>query len=303
MNVTVAPSRAVSVPVLLGGLVTTALALALSGWTTEVFQTSVLLFTVGYVVPIGAYLVGVVAGTGFAVVSWLRGARITVATMWAIAGVAALAFVASQVVDYYVQLAHGGAMPTLGAWFDQSTRSISFVDEDGQSATGPVGFWGYAVMLGVLAGFVVGTLTAPAVVRAKRYCAACSTYMRSTHVGTLPASVTGRMMLGKSAETKAAYEAEQQEAREQGIAVHDHLFALAQGADPGAFAETARLVSAGTKPATKLPTRLQVDLTACPSCRAGVLTSQTVTGQGRQQKMETLMEVPVSPDNVRAFLA
>lgn len=299
MEVTAPPSRAVSVPVLLGGLVTTALALALSTWLTGLFQSNVLLFTLWYVLPIGAYLVGLVAGTGFAVVSWQRGARITRATMWAIAGIAALAFVASQLVDYYVQLSYGGAMPALGEWFDQSTRSISFVGDD--SSTGPVGFLGYGVMLGVMAGFVAGSLSAPAMVRAKHYCAACGQYMRSKHVGTLPASVKGRIMLAKSAETKADYEAEQQTAREQGLAVHDHLFGLAQGDDPDAFAEAARLVAAGGKAANKLPTRLRVGLSACPKCRVGVLSSQTVTGQGRQQKMEKLAEAPVAPANVRAL--
>ncbi len=301
MEVTAAPSRAVSVPVLLGGLVTTALALALSAWLSGVFQTSVLLFMLWYVLPVGAYIVGLVGGTGFAAVSWQRGARITRATMWAIAGVAALAFVASQVVDYYVQLSRGGAMPALGAWFDQSTRGISFVDDSGSSTTGPVGFWGYGIMLGVMAGFVAGALSAPGIVRAKHYCAACGKYMRTKHVGTLPASVPSRMMLGKSAETKAAYEAEQQTAREQGMAVHDHLFSLAQADDPVAFAETARLAEAGTKPAMKLPTRLSVDLAACPSCREGVLTSQTVTGKGRQQKMEKLAQAPVTSASVRAL--
>ncbi len=301
MEVTDAPSRAVSGLVLFGGLVTTALALALSSFLSGLFQTSILLFTLWYVLPVGASLVGMVAGTGYAGVSWLRGVRITWATMAAIAGVAALTFVASQVVDYAVQLNSGRAMPAFGAWFDQSTRSISFVNDDGRSATGPVGMLGYGVMIAVMAGFVGGSLTLPGILRAKHYCAACGQYMRTKHVGTLPASVKSRIMLAKSAETKVAYEAEQATAREQGMAVHDHLFTLAQGDDPAAFAETARLVDAGTKPATKLPTRLRVDLAACPSCRAGVLTSQTVTGQGRQQKVEKLAQSPVASANVRAL--
>lgn len=300
MEVTPAPSRA-AVPVLLGGLVTTAIALALAAVLSGLFQTSILLFTLWYVLPVGAYLVGLLAGTGYAGVSWQRGVRITGSTMAAIAGVAALAFVASQVADYAVAVNSGRAMPTFAAWFDQSTRSISFVDDDGGSATGPVGMLGYGVMVGVLAGFVLGSLTLPAVLRAKHYCAACGQYMRTTHVGTLPASVKSRVMLTKSAEVKTEYAAEQATANAQGLAVHDHLFALAGGDDPAAFAEAGRLVGAGTKPATKLPTRLRVDLAACPSCRAGMLTSQTVTGQGRQQKMEKLREAPVAPASVRAL--
>lgn len=301
MDPTAPPSRSVSVPVLLAGLATTVLAFVLSGWLSGLMQSSVLLFVVLYVLPIGAYIVGVLAGTGYAAASWATGRRITAATMLAIAGIAALAFIASQIADYYVQLSYGGAMPTFGAWFDSHIRTISFVDDDGGNATGPVGFWGYGVMLAVMAGFVLGSITVPAVVRAKHYCAACGQYMRSKHVGTLPASVKGRMMLTKSAETKAEYEAEQATASAQGIAVHDHLFALAGGADAEAFAETARLAGAGTKPATKLPTRLRVDLSACPTCRTGVLSSQTVTGQGRQQKMTKLAEAPVAPALVRAL--
>lgn len=300
MDLAAAPARSVSVPVLLAGLVTTALALALRIWLLNVASTDALLFVVWYVLPVGAYILGVLAGTGYAAASWTTGRRITAATMVAIAGVAVAAFVVSQIVDYLIVQSYGGALPSFGAWFDTVTRGIAFADEDGSDPTGPVGFWGYGVMLAVMVGFVLGSVTVPAVVRAKNYCAACGTYMRSKHVGTLPASVKGRMMITKSAEEKAAYAADQAAAAEQGLAVHDHLFALAQGTDAEAFAETARLAHAGTKPATKLPTRLRVDLAACPQCRTGVLSSQTVSGQGRQTRTETLASAPVAPDLVRA---
>ena len=299
MEIAAPPARSLSIPVLLAGIVTTILALALRVWMLDALNTDVLLFVLWYVLPIGAYLVGLVAGVGYGVVSWRTGTRLTTSTMVAIAGVAVAAFVASQVADYLILASHGGALPTFGAWFDEVTRQISFTSDRGPD-TGPVGVLGYGVMLVVMAGFVVGSLTVPAVVRSKNYCAACGQYMRTKTVGTLPASVKGRMMLGKSADVKAEYEAEQQTAFAQGTAVHDHLFALAKGDDAEAFGEAARLVGSSSKEANKLPTRLLVNLAACPSCRTGVLSSQTVTGQGRQQKMADLASADVAPAMVRS---
>lgn len=300
MELAASPARSVSVPVLLAGIATTVLALALRVWLLDAASTDALLFVVWYVLPIGAYVVGVVAGVGYGAASWATGTRITGSAMAAIAGIAVVAFAASQIADYLIVRSYGGALPSFGAWFDAVTREIAFTSDRGPD-TGPVGVLGYGVMLAVMVGFVLGSITVPAVVRAKNYCAACGTYMRSTHVGTLPASVKGRMMLGKSADVKAEYEAEQQTAFQQGTAVHDHLFALAGGTDADAFAETARLANAGTTPATKLPTRLRVDLAACPQCRTGVLSSQTVAGQGRQTRMTDLATAPVAPDLVRAL--
>ena len=289
-----------AVPVLLGGLVTTALAVALRTWMLGAFQLDAFTFMIVYVLPMGAFVVGLVAGAGYAAAARATGVRVSVALLWTVVAVQTLAFGAALAAEYGVALSQGRALPAFGPWLDAATRSVSF-ERDGGGVGAPLGGWGYGLLGLAAVGFVGGSLLPLVGVRGMRYCADCGRYMTTAAVGTLPASVASRVTALKSAEVKVAYEAEQEEAARQGLAVHDHLFGLAQGADAAAFAETARLVNEGTKAAGKLPRRLDVALASCPTCRRGVLTSQTTTGQGRSTSSVPLASADVAPAMVRAL--
>ena len=214
-------------------------------------------------------------------------------------GVLVLGYVAAQVAEYVVALSRGGALPAFGPYFDEATRAFHFDSDDAVGQ--PLGAWGYGVRLLEVLGFVGGGIIVPAIFRAMPYCETCGRYMKTRALGILPASVPARRTFGKGAEAKAALAEEQATARAQGQAVHDHLFALAEAGTATAFAESVGLMAAGAKDASKLPTRVTVSLSACPSCRRGVLSSQVLSGHGRGMTTTALASAPVAPDLVRAL--
>ena len=300
MELPVRPARTVSVPVLVGGLVTTALTFALVFWLGERFGFNAMGQYWYYIIPIGALVVGVLAGSGYGIASWRTGFRIGKSTLWAVVAMQLVAYVVAKYIEYLIIASHGGAMPTFLPYLDEATRNIRFEDEDG-SVGSPLGMLGYGILLLETAAFVGGAVMVPAALRSKAYCDSCGTYMRSKGVGTLPASVKARMMVMKGADVKAEYEAEQEAARVQGMQVHDRLFALARTNDAAGFAEAVSLIKEGTKAANKLPTRFPISLASCPTCRRGILSSQVMTGQGRQTSTAPLEATDVAPAMVRSL--
>lgn len=301
MEPTARPFRTVSVPVLAAGLATTALTLVGVYWVGSRYDGwNVMGFYANYVIPIGALIVGLLAGSGYGVASWATGFKISKGTLWAVVALQTLAYVLAQYLEYRVVASHGGALPTFLPYFDAVTRGIAFENDNGTVGQ-PLELLGYGVRLLELVGFVGGALMVPAGLRKKPYCETCGRYMRTKAVGVLPASVAERRMWRKSDDEKAAYEAEQETARMQGMGVHDHVFRLAQGTDGPAFAEAARLLTAGTKAAGKLPTRIPVTLSSCPTCRTGLLSSQVQTGKGNQTAATALASVHVAPALVRGL--
>ena len=294
------PAPTVSIPVLLGGIATTVLTVVLSYWLSTRFGFDAMGFYGWYVVPIGPILVGLLAGSGYGIVSRLTGFRIQKRTLWMLVGLQVLAYVAAQYAEYLSLRSAAGAFPAFLPYVDLSTRAISFSSDTGPAGQ-PLGALGYGVRLLDIVGVVGGALLIPAGMRAAAYCDDCGRYMTSRSLGILPASVQARRTWGTSAEEKAAYEAEQATAQAQGQAVHDHLFALAEAGSATDVAEAVHLMKAGTRDAGNLPTRLQVHLASCPACRRGVLSSQVLSGRGRGQTTAALASVPVAPDVVRAL--
>lgn len=299
MEPPVRPVPAVSVPVLLGGLATTALTLVLTYALSARFGFNAMGFYGWYILPIGALVVGLLAGSGYGIVSRVSGFRIQTRTLWVIVGLQVLAYVAAQVAEYAALRSGGGALPAFVPFFDAATRAIQF-ETDGVVGQ-PLGALGYGVRLLELLGFAGGALMIPAGMRASAYCEACGRYMPSRGLGTLPASVKARRTWGKGADEKAAHAAEQETAHVQGQAVHDHLFALAEAGRAADVAEAVGLMKAATRDAGKLPTRVQVSLASCPTCRRGVMTSAVLSGHGRGMSTTALASVPVAPEVVRAL--
>lgn len=300
MEPPVRQARTVSLPVLLGGLASTALTLALVYGLGEAYGFNAMGLYGYYVLPFGAFVVGLLAGSGYGIASKVTGFRIGRATLWVVLGLQVAAYALAKYLEYRMIAAQGGALPAFLPYLDEAARSIRFENDNG-SVGQPLGALGYGVLLLELAGFAGGALLVPAALRSSPYCDACGRYMKTRAIGVLPAAVPERRMWRKADDEKAAYAAEQETARVQGMAVHDHLFGLARAGDGPAFAEASRLVAAGTKEAGKLPTRLPVSLASCPACRRGVLSSQVMTGAGNQTATTALDSADVSPALVRSL--
>ncbi|HEX8297633.1 MAG TPA: hypothetical protein VF594_00620 [Rubricoccaceae bacterium] len=300
METVVRPARVVSIPVVIGGVITTVLTLVLSYWLSVRFGFNAMGLYGWYILPFGALLVGLIAGSGYGIASWLTGFRIGKGTLWVILALQVLAYGLAQVAEYNALASTGMPLPAFVPYFDGVTRDIRFEDDNGVVGQ-PLGTLGYGVRLLELIGFVGGALLIPAGIRTKPYCETCGRYMKTRTLGALPASVKDRRMWRKADEEKAAYAAEQETALAQGEAVHNHLFELAEAGNAPAFADAATLLKAGTKEANTLPVRFVVQMSGCPTCRRGVLSSQVASGQGRNVSMSALAAVPVAPEVVRAL--
>ncbi|HEX9952819.1 MAG TPA: hypothetical protein VGB53_13685 [Rubricoccaceae bacterium] len=300
MELVARPAPAVSLPVLVGGALTTVLTLMVSYWLSVRFGFNAMGLYGWYVLPIGAFLVGLLAGSGYGIVSWGTGFRIGRNTLWIVLALQILAYAGAQVAEYQALASTGMPLPAFGPYFDVITRDIRFEDDEGVVGQ-PLGAWGYGVRGLELLGFVGGALLIPTGIRSKPYCETCGRYMKTRQLGMLPASVKERRMWRKPDDEKAAYAADQETAFAQGQTVHDGLFALAGAGNAPAFADAVRLMKDSTKDAGKLPTRLVVHLSACPTCRLGMLSSQVMRVQGRHVSTSFLASAPVAPEVVRAL--
>ncbi len=246
--------------VLLGGLVTTLLALAGVWLVATRAEENVMGWYADYVLPVGALLVGGVASTGFGLASWLTGTRITGRLLVAVGLCLVAGYWAAQLLEFRLAFPDGasfddGTPAGFLDWYDAVTRSFAWKDHDKLGAA--LGAWGYLLRAGELVGFAAGGLLAPIVLRGVPYCAACGVYMRQPLVAVVPAGVKPRRVGKKDAAGQASYQAEVAEAAPR----------------------------AGRRAAHRLTARLQVRVVHCRRCAAGELRVALATGQGQQLKV------------------
>jgi len=270
------------------GLATSALALfgvfMLSVFTED---TYVMGWYWGYVIPIGAILVGAVASSGYGLGSWWSGVKISGVLLMGIMALQVGAYFVGQYIEFSsMGLAYEDGTPVdFISYFQWATTSFGWIQDDG--SMGPaLGAWGYGLKALEVAGFAIGSLIAPAALRSVSYCDTCLRYMRKQGEVMLPASVQARKIKKKDAEGKETYERAQQEALEVGTAVGGNLAELAAAGDAEGFSSVAAEYIPIRKEVSKLPIRLLLSLSSCPNCQAGELKASVITGQGQEQNIQ-----------------
>lgn len=290
-----AHSKPSSTVVLVAGVVTSVLALVgvfLLGALTEDFY--VMGWYVYFVIPVGAILVGVAASSGYGMASWARGVRIDKSLLMTILALQVVAYFASQYVEFYTLDLHFEDGEPMGFlyYFDWSARSFAWVDDDGKMGRA-MGVWGYGFRLLEIAGFAGGSLVAPLALRGKAYCERCSRYMKGRGQVLVPASVPVRKIRKKDQEAQEAYEAEQQQAYQGGFEEVARLRDLAVAGDFHAFRQAIGPQLESKKATGKLPARIQLSLSSCPSCEVGELAVTLLTGQGQNQDIALVSSDPL----------
>ena len=276
--------------VLAGGLLTSALAAAgvylLQRYKHEdPFAWHVLLLA-----PVGSLLMAIAAGSGYAVAARLghvRGGR-------RLRFVVAMLMMAAYVGCLYAGFGpfrwvnrHTGVPLTFPQFVDD--RSVHWVWRWGGDRI-ELGRAGYlyrvldvtifAVVGGVAASFGSGA----------DYCDLCQTYRTRRRLAVFPASLPYRKLGGLSAEDLAAYQADQLEQTQSAVDAAGHLMTLATADDADSLQQVIDAVRPERRQADRLPTRLELHLSACPVCRATTL--RTVLRIGRTRR--TLDTQPVS---------
>lgn len=289
--------------VVAGGLATTALTLLGVHWLAANADFHVMGWHLNYVIPAGALLAGIVAGSGYGIVSWWKSVKITRELLWLVVALLVGAYFAARYVEFrQLDLQHedGTAMGFL-SYLDWTARSFAWTQKDG-SAGEPLGLWGYAFNLLELAGFAAGGLVIPGVLRGHPYCEGCQLYLRRKSLGLLPAGVVTRKIKKHDDAGRTAYEAERGEAMARGQAL---LAELVGCVSAGRAADATRLleVHAGRqKEYAKLERRIDLSLATCRACRTGYLEATALSGQGDKVQRSPLGRWDVAAGFVADFL-
>jgi hypothetical protein len=282
--------------VLAAGVASTVLALAGVYWLDTHTDLNVMGWYVNYVIPGGALLVGIVAGSGYGIASWTTGVKISKRLLWAVVAFQVCAYVGARYLEFRaLHLAFEDGTPVgFVEYFDATARSFAWKQSGGTRGE-PLGVWGYAFRLLDAIGFVGGGLLVPGLLRKHPYCDACQVYRRRRQLGLLPASAAPR----KLKKTDQQGQLEQQQQDEQAHARSEEMLGLLErAATEGAAAKIASLVeehAAARKQITKLPRRTEVSIVSCPQCSDGVLEVVLIAGQGNEITRHELGRFPLAP--------
>lgn len=254
--------------VLIGGLATTFLAFFLVSLLTSA-DFNAMGFYINGIIPLGAILVGVLAGSGYGFVSWKTGAKI--------GGGLLLSVLLLQICNYFVVQylefsAVRDALPrnvkiTFWEYFDAKTRAFAWVKNGKLGAA--FGIWGYGMRLLEIAGFALGGLIVPAVLGSLPYCDECRVYKKTQRWARLPAGVEIRRIKKKDLEGQAEYEREQEAALEQANKRAAELVDRIEVGDAKGFAAQLHETAIASTDAITLTHHLTVDVQVCPRCSAG----------------------------------
>jgi hypothetical protein len=166
-----------------------------------------------------------------------------------------------------------------------------------------LGIWGYLFRGLEVLGFIGGGVLVPAVMRKVPYCQSCQRYMRASQLAMFPGSVRAKKVKKSDVAAMAAYEAEQQEAFDQGTQTWESLRRLASDSEAPAFRNKLAELQTGKKASAKLPRRFSLKVVRCKHCYTGWLRVHLLTGQGKQLKQIEFARLDAHPDFLRSILS
>jgi hypothetical protein len=183
------PQRGAQWPttVLLTGIVTSAATLLVLFTVAYHGGPDFMSWHIFYLVPIGALLVGTVAGSGYGLASVWTGFRVSHYLACAIFLLQICVYFAAVYVHFrtlhLVYRATGASVP-FGVYFNHFATAYTWRSANGQ--TSPLGNVGYFIRLIEIVGFALGGLFAPAFMAVKPYCQLCGIYMKTRHLMFFP---------------------------------------------------------------------------------------------------------------------
>jgi hypothetical protein len=310
--------------VILAGAATTAGTLAAS-WAAEHYSkgdfTIMGLYACG-ILPVGPFLVGLVAATGYAGAALVTGVRIRRGLLVAVLGITVTAYCAMHYIEFRAMgpLVHRGTNAPVSflQYYDLKTRDMRFVSSSHTPASSPpptfpnrgpplpnigggdadegLGVLGYGVRALELLAFSAGSLCVPLAVMARTYCDLCERYHKVHKLAVVPAAAKVRRGF-KTAASKARLQADHAAAATEAEAVLRRLTAAVSAHDAAATRAVLEPLRAGSKAAGKLLRHIDVQLNRCPQCGQGTLEPVLVTtsADGRNTSRNTLWSVRIDP--------
>jgi hypothetical protein len=288
------------VVVVLAGLITTALTLAGVYFISSNYEeVNIMGWYLWFIVPAGAIGVGVLAASGYGILSWLTGVRISASLLVAVLGFQIAAYFAGQYIEFYLLdlIYDDGTTVPFFAYFDIMARSFSWAQDDGSSGT-PFGVWGYAFRLLEVAGFAGGGLIAPLILSDVPYCGTCQRYMKGAGHVLLPASIEVRKIKKDDIEGQRIYDEELEQAYQAGLQLAEAIAGMADSGNATGVRDALAPHREHQKKFGKLPIRIRISLSACKQCMAGKMTMSLLAGQGDKTSTEEMSSAPLRPNFV-----
>jgi len=254
-----------------------------------------------YVIPAGAFLVGIVAALGYGAASWISGIKVTRALIWVVLLFQIGAYFGAEYIEFKSQhLIYKRTGEPVGffKYFDYQARSFAWKNKDGSHGR-PLGIWGYAFRGLEILGFALGGLMAPVCLWKAPHCHVCQRYMRRKSLALVPGSVPQKKIKKKDEQGLIDYRAEQQKSHEAALELLDSLRQMAGEGRAGNFQAATQALNARRKETGKLPVRYKLDLISCTGCAAGWMRVQQLVGQGKEIRITELERTDVPPDFAR----
>lgn len=284
---TTLPERSPGLLVYLCGVGTTALVVVLVQALNASGFNAMGLYANG-ILPVGAILVGVMSGLGYAIGSRVLNVKLSKSFVWWMIATGVADWFALQYFEYASILEQYHASPAALGFFDYLTEtatSMSFSRAGSSSAGAALGKAGYLFKGLELGGFAIGTMVPSWTLFAMPYCRRCRLYLKADSVAGVYSAAThaevmklDRMSLKKPART-AALAAAQAEVQQRAAQV------LAQ-IERAPLAEVrATLHGLGAAPTRKDKPAAQVSFAVkkCPRCDSHhvVATLNTFAANGK----------------------
>jgi len=281
--------------VLFSGLATTALTLLLVYLLNARADINLMGYYFDYVLPAGAMGVGILAGSGYGVMSWIAGVKIPRTLLWTIIFLQCVAyFYAQYIVFEHLHLVYSSTNQPVGffEYFDWSARSFAFKEDNGETGNA-MGAWGYAFRLLEVSGFAFTALLIPVWVSRVPYCDSCGRYMRRKAGAVMPGSVPFRKIKKSDTHAQAAYKEEGKQAVESAANALKVLGEMAGSGQIDALNNAFAALAPGRKAAHKLPVRHVLSLYFCPTCASGQLNVVPVSGHGKRMRWGKTVTCPI----------
>jgi len=256
-----------------------------------------------FIIPAGAILVGIAAGSGYGFASWKSGRKISGALLGFVLVLQVGAYCGAQWMEFQnLHLAFEDGTPVpFTTYFDVTTRSMTFKAEHSSTPSSELGAVGYVFRGLELLGFSFGGLVVPLALRNKAYCERCRRYMKNRVVGLLPAAVPSRKIPKKDAAATTAFQQEMEQAFGRGIDATKAILEAGGKNDGPAVRDQLAPHATKKKESAKLLHRIQIALDACPRCSTGILSASLLSGHGKQMQTKRLGAVPVTPAVTRTI--
>lgn len=286
-----------AIPVIVAGLITTGLALFGVWAANQASDTFNIMSWYGYyIIPIGAILVGLVAGSGYGIASWVTGVRISRTLLLVVVGLQVTAYFLAQYIEFKHLLAMypNAADMSFFEFFDSSTRAFAWTRKDGSTGSS-LGGWGYLWRCLEIAGFGFGGLIVPLILKAKPYCQTCQRYMRTKAMGLLPAGVLPKKIKKKDLNGRSEFDEANQNAWNKGMLMLEDIRKAAQEGRHEPIKSILDEQRGAQKEISKLTTRISISLSYCPSCYASKMNAATLSGQGNKIVRKKLGASEVQP--------